>query len=51
MKFIVWLGTENNPKAQKHKEYDIEEEADKLVDYLKRIFGGYGIVITKEIIK
>lgn len=50
MKWVIWIGTEKNPKAQKHKDYDVESEADKIVEYLNRIFGGYGIVVTKEIV-
>lgn len=43
--WVVWIGTENNPKAQS-KNVNSEIDADKLVDKLKKIFPD--LVVAKE---
>lgn len=46
MKYILWLGTKENPKAQKHRPYDTEEEIDKMIEKLQGLFPN--IELTKE---
>lgn len=47
MKWVIYLGTKENPKKQKHnKIYDNEAQADLMVAYLKATFND--LEITKE---
>lgn len=46
MSWIVWLGTDKNPKKQKHRAYENESEADLLIHQLKGLFPD--LIITKE---
>ena len=49
MNYIVWIGTEDNPKSKMHRAYENEKDADDLIDYLERLFGEFGVVVTKEV--
>ncbi len=47
MKWVIYLGTKENPKIQKHsKVYDNEAQVDLMIAYLKAIFKK--LEITKE---